>query len=150
MYQRYNNNTMHQTQTTIIIFIILVSSLLNSHAWGPVTHLYLCSLADNETTTAINRFQLLTSAEHALLRIQPSSLYKFELQRHSFCNNVSNYQEVVTNFNLSADWAVSTCILWRRTMWTLIKRGDLKEAAPTIHREVNELFQANNGTSCVI
>ena len=296
MYQRYNNNTMHQTQTTIIIFIILVSSLLNSHAWGPVTHLYLCSLADNETTTstalysfyagcnspdilkkewpelhslefaaelfwhaynsttdgliefalgfgchiasdevghhskgflnppsadheiefnldsmiyhertgeqfdatreydmseheinlilkaaaqytsvqssthrnlrkdvitpkfidrarmqsAINRFQLLTSAEHALLRIQPSSLYKFELQRHSFCNNVSNYQEVVTNFNLSADWAVSTCILWRRKMWTLIKRGDLKEAAPTIHRAVNELFQANNGTSCVI
>jgi hypothetical protein len=100
--------------------------------------------------SAINHFKLITSAELALIRIQPPILYKFELKRNSFCKNVSNYQEVVTNFNLSAEWAVSTCMLWRRTLWALIKRGDLDDAAPIMHRAVNELFRANNGTSCVL
>ena len=288
----------HQIQTTILIFIIVwASSLFHTHAWGPMTHLYLCSLADNETTitsstlysfhagcnspdilkkdwpelhslefaaelfwhaynsstddliefalgfgchiasdevghhskgflnppsadheiefnldsmiyhermgekfeatteydpsereidliiraasqhtlvlpaihrnlrqevinpnsidqariqSAIKHFQMLASAERSLIQIQPSSLYKFELQRNSFCNNVSNYQEVVANFNVSADWAASTCILWRSTMWSLIKHGDLDQAAAIIHQAVNELYLSNNGTSCVI
>lgn len=286
----------HQLQTAILFFIIWGTSLLHLHAWGPLTHLYLCSLAHNETTTpstlhsfytgcnspdilkknwpelhslefaaelfryaynsstddlidfalgfgchiasdevghhpegflnppsadheiefnldsmiyhekrgdefdditvytiseheidliieaatqhtwmlstthrnlrkeakkpkfidrtriqsAIKHFQLLTSAEHALIKIQPPPLYKHELQRNSFCNNVSNYQEVVANFNLSAEWAVSTCFRWRNAMYALIKHGDLNDAAPIIHQAVNELFRANNGTSCVI
>jgi len=100
--------------------------------------------------SAINHFKLITSAEHALIRIQPPLLYKSALKRDSFCNNVSNYQEVVNNFDFSADWAVSTCLLWRSTLWTMIKRGDLDDAAPVMHRAVNELFRANNGTSCVL
>lgn len=284
----------HKIPTTILIFIIWASSFLHLHAWGPLTHLYLCSLAHNETTTttnstlhsfyagcnspdilkrnwpqlhtlefaaelfryaynsttddlidfalgfgchiasdevghhtngflnppsadheiefnldsmiyheriggkfddtavytiseneidlilkaaaqhtwmlstthrymrqpkfvdrtriqsAIKHFQLLTSAEHALIKIQPPPLYKYELRRNSFCNNVSNYQEVVANFNVSAEWAVLTCNRWEKTMWALIKHGDLNDAAPIIHRAVNELFRANNGTSCVI
>mmetsp|Transcript_18890 Transcript_18890/g.31023 ORF Transcript_18890/g.31023 Transcript_18890/m.31023 type:complete len:288 (-) Transcript_18890:1038-1901(-) len=100
--------------------------------------------------SAIKHFQLLTSAERSLIRIQPSSLYQFELQRNSFCNNVSNYQEVIANFNVSADWAASTCILWRSTMWSLIKHGNLNEAAAIMHQAVNEMFRSNNGTSCVI
>ncbi len=286
---------MHQIKTTIIIFIIWASSFFHSHAWGPLTHLYLCSLAHNETTTpsilhsfyagcntpdilkkswpqlhslefaaelfryaynsttddlidfalgfgchiasdevghhpngflnppsadheiefnldsmiyhekigtkfddttvytisehdidliikaatqhnkmlsttqrnlreealkpkfidrariqsATKHFQLLAYTEHALIKIQPPFLYKHELQWNSFCN-VSNYQETVANFNNSAQWAVSACIRWRNTMWSLIKHGDLNDAAPVIHRTVNELFRANNGTSCVI
>ena len=99
--------------------------------------------------SAISHFQLIITAEVTLIRIQPQPLYKFELKRNSFCN-VSNYQEVMTNFNVSTEWAVSTCMLWRRTMWKLIDhRDDLDDAAPIIHKAVNELFQANNGTSCV-
>lgn len=281
----------NQIQTAILIFIIWASSHLHLHAWGPLTHLYLCSLAHNETTTrsfyagcntpdilkinwpelhslefaaelfrsaynsttddlidfalgfgchiasdevghhpngflnppsadheiefnldsmiyherigdkfddtavytiseheidliikaatqytwmlsttrrnlrkevmkskfidrarilsAIKRFQLLTSAEHALIKIQPPPLYKHELRRNSFCS-VSNYQEVVADFNVSSDWAVWTCFVWKNTMWALIKHDDLIDAAPIIHRTVNELFRANNGTSCVI
>ena len=78
----------------------------------------------------------------------PSNNAKWEFGLGPY--NVSNYQEVITNYNVSEKWAVSTCNLWRSTMWSLVKRSDLDEAAAIMHRAVNELFQSNNGTSCVI
>ena len=105
--------------------------------------------------SAIKRFQVFTSAEHALIRIQPPYLYEFELKRNSFCN-VSSYEEVVNNFNLSADWALSTCHNWRSIMmWTTIKPDDTSEkvrvdaAAQKMHNRVDGMFSANDGTSCV-
>lgn len=109
--------------------------------------------------SAINRFQAITSAEHLLVRIQPRSVYKFELKRNSFCN-VSNYQDVASNFNISAEWAISTCALWRSTMMTLLIKSDdtnkrkseefRDDAAEAIHRAVNDMFSANHGTSCPV
>ncbi len=138
--------------------IDLILKVATQHTWMlPTTHRNLRKevmkpnfIDRARIQSAIKYFQLLTSAEHALIKIQPPPLYKYELQQNSFCN-VSNYQETMANFNTSAQWAVSTCFQWTNTMWSLIKHdGDLNDAATIIHRTVDEMFRANNGTSCVI
>lgn len=105
--------------------------------------------------SAINRFQISLQLELAMIRLEPQYLYEYELSRHSFCN-VSSYKEVIRNFNVSADWAVRSCLKWRRIMWTMSKPdgatyGDkIREnaAAHKLNEAVDELFSANGGTSC--
>ena len=99
--------------------------------------------------SAINRYNLIVSTENALIRLQPSFMNKFELQQHSFCLS-NNFHEVEMNFNASAEWAVSTCMFWKKSMWALVERGDIGEAGSLLRREVDELFRSNNGTSCIM
>ena len=99
--------------------------------------------------SAIDRYNLIVSAEHALIRLQPSFLYKFELQQHSFCSS-NNFRDVEMNFNLSAEWAVSTCMFWKKSMWALIERGGIDDAGSLLRQEVDELYRSNDGTSCII
>lgn len=105
--------------------------------------------------SAINRFQISLRLELAMVRLEPQYLYEYELSRHSFCN-VSSYKEVIRNFNMSADWAVRSCLKWRSIMWTMSKPdgatyGDkIREnaAAHKLNEAVDELLSANGGTSC--
>ena len=152
--EKFDTTTKHELSEREIDLIIRTASqytLMLSVTHRNLRHEVINSSVIDRTQiqSAAKLFQLLTSTERSLIRIQPSSLYKFELQRNSFCN-VSNYQEVIPNYNVSEKWAVSTCNLWRNTMWSLVKHSDLDEAAAIMHKAVNEFFRSNHGTSCVI
>ena len=104
--------------------------------------------------SAINRFQISLRLERAMVRLEPPYLYEYELRRYSFCN-VSSYKEVIHNFNVSADWAVRSCLKWRSIMWTRATDGatygeKIREnaAAHKLNEAVDEMFSANGGTSC--
>eukprot|EP00984_Skeletonema_dohrnii_P031002 scaffold22977_cov78-Skeletonema_dohrnii-CCMP3373.AAC.1 len=90
---------MHQIQTTIIIFIIWVSS--HSHAWGPVTHLYLCSLANNETTTSSTLYSFYAGCNSPdILKKEWPELHSLEFATQLFWHAHNSTTEDLIEFAL--------------------------------------------------
>ena len=97
-----------------------------------------------EAKAAVGKFKALTTTERAALSLNFG--YEAQLVRDSYCN-VTGMAQVVANFNRARNWSVATCDFWQSQM----AQGGGKngtEAAASLERFVQHLYDAHRGTSC--